>query len=115
MLRPRDSWPRDRPPRMVEPSQRKDREIQRCVPGDGDAPSINGARVVRRRAFHQRTQDVSRKGRDSMQRKPLIGLNADYRSGKKDSPAFTFVSAGYHDSIVAAGGIPVILPPVEDE
>ncbi len=50
-----------------------------------------------------------------MQRKPLIGLNADYRAGKKDSPAFTFISAGYHDSIVAAGGIPVIMPPVEEE
>ncbi len=50
-----------------------------------------------------------------MHKKPLIGLNADYRASKKDSPAFTFVTAGYYDSIVAAGGIPVILPPVEDE
>jgi putative glutamine amidotransferase len=50
-----------------------------------------------------------------MSKKPLIGLNADYRSAKKDSPAFTFVAAGYYDAILAAGGIPVVLPPVCDE
>lgn len=50
-----------------------------------------------------------------MRKKPLIGLNADYRSGKKDLPAYTFLSTGYHDSIVAAGGIPVIVPSMESE
>jgi putative glutamine amidotransferase len=47
--------------------------------------------------------------------KPLIGLNADFRAAKKDSPAFSYVSAGYYDAIVKAGGIPLILPPVVDE
>lgn len=46
--------------------------------------------------------------------KPLIGLNADFRGAKKDSAAFSYVGAGYYDSIVAAGGIPVILPPMDD-
>src|SRR6516165_12044802 len=41
-----------------------------------------------------RTQEVSR--RESMRKKPLIGLNADYRSSKKDAPAFSYVSAGYY-------------------
>ncbi len=50
-----------------------------------------------------------------MQSKPLIGLNADFRSAKKDAPAYTFVAAGYYDAIVKAGGVPVILPPVDDE
>lgn len=50
-----------------------------------------------------------------MRKKPLIGLNADYRPAKKDSPAFTFVTAGYYDCITAVGGIPVILPPHADE
>lgn len=50
-----------------------------------------------------------------MQRKPLIGLNADYRSAKKDSPAFSFVQAGYYDSISRAGGVPVVVPPLEEE
>lgn len=47
--------------------------------------------------------------------KPLIGLNADHRTAKKDSPAFSYVTAGYFDSILAAGGIPVVLPPLESE
>src|SRR5262245_42611351 len=46
-----------------------------------------------------------------MRSKPLIGLNADYRAAKKDAPAFTFVCAGYFDSVVEAGGVPIILPP----
>lgn len=50
-----------------------------------------------------------------MRSKPLIGLNADYRSAKKDSPAYSFVCAGYYDALVAAGAIPLILPPVADE
>jgi len=50
-----------------------------------------------------------------MHKKPLIGLNADYRSGKKDSPAFSFVAAGYYDAITAAGGIPVVIPPIAEE
>jgi putative glutamine amidotransferase len=50
-----------------------------------------------------------------MHRKPLIGLNADFRPAKKDSPAYTFVAAGYYDRIQAAGGIPVVVPPLESE
>jgi putative glutamine amidotransferase len=47
--------------------------------------------------------------------KPMIGINADYRSSKKDSPAFSYVAAGYFDAIVAAGGIPVVIPPLEEQ
>jgi putative glutamine amidotransferase len=50
-----------------------------------------------------------------MRSKPLIGVNADYRSAKKDAPAYSFVCAGYYDAIVKAGGIPLVLPPVADE
>jgi putative glutamine amidotransferase len=50
-----------------------------------------------------------------MRSKPLIGLNADYRAAKKDAPAFTFVCAGYYDSIVEAGGVPIVLPPLDDD
>jgi putative glutamine amidotransferase len=49
-----------------------------------------------------------------MRKKPLIGLNADYRASKKDSPAFSYVAAGYYDSISAVGGVPVIMPPVAE-
>ena len=50
-----------------------------------------------------------------MRNKPMIGLNADFRAAKKDSPAFTFISAGYYDAIAAVGGIPVVLPPLANE
>jgi putative glutamine amidotransferase len=50
-----------------------------------------------------------------MRNKPLIGLNADFRSARKDSPAYTFLSAGYHDCIETAGGIPVVVPPINNE
>ncbi len=49
-----------------------------------------------------------------MRRKPLIGLNADYRAAKKDSPAFSFVAAGYYDCISAVGGVPIVIPPMAE-
>lgn len=47
--------------------------------------------------------------------RPLIGLNADYRAAAHNQPAFSYVAAGYYDAIAAAGGIPVILPPTDDD
>ena len=50
-----------------------------------------------------------------MQSKPLIGINADYRTAEGKQPSFSVVTAGYYDSILKAGGIPVIVPPMADE
>lgn len=47
--------------------------------------------------------------------KPMIGLNADYRSATYDRPAYSVVTGGYYDSILAAGGIPVVIPPMKDD
>lgn len=47
--------------------------------------------------------------------KPLVGVNADYRSSRKDSPAFSYLCAGYYESLIKAGAVPVIIPPMEDE
>jgi len=46
--------------------------------------------------------------------KPLIGINADYRSANRQTPAYGYVSAGYFESIKAAGGVPVIIPPLDN-
>lgn len=46
-----------------------------------------------------------------MPQKPIIGLNADYRSARKEGPALSYLAAGYYNGIVKAGGIPVIVPP----
>ena len=50
-----------------------------------------------------------------MHSKPLIGINADYRSAQGKQPAFSVVTSGYYDRIVEAGGIPVIVPPMTEE
>ena len=50
-----------------------------------------------------------------MASKPLIGINCDYRSARKDSPAFAFRAAGYFDSLAKAGAIPLMIPPLEDQ
>ena len=49
-----------------------------------------------------------------MHDKPLIAVNADFRSPRKDSPAFSYLCAGYYDSLVKAGAIPVIIPPLDE-
>lgn len=49
-----------------------------------------------------------------MSAKPMIGLNADYRSARKDSPAFSYVCGGYFDSLVKAGAIPIVIPPLKN-
>jgi putative glutamine amidotransferase len=50
-----------------------------------------------------------------MNAKPLIGLNSDYRSRTSDQPAFSYVFAGYYESIIQTGGVPVVIPPLTDE
>ena len=47
--------------------------------------------------------------------KPLIGINTDYRNAQHKQPAFAYVAAGYFDAIANAGGIPVLLPPMDDD
>lgn len=46
--------------------------------------------------------------------KPLIGMNADFRSAARNVPAYGYIAAGYFESVIAAGGIPVIIPPLSD-
>jgi putative glutamine amidotransferase len=50
-----------------------------------------------------------------MKKKPVIGLNADFREASKEMPAFTYITAGYYDAVTRVGGIPLILPPCDDE
>ena len=46
--------------------------------------------------------------------KPLIGLNADYRASAKDAPNFMFLADNYAKAIQEAGGIPVVVPSMQD-
>ena len=47
--------------------------------------------------------------------KPVIGINADFRTAQGDHPAYTFVSSDYYDAVLQAGGLPVLIPPYETE
>lgn len=47
--------------------------------------------------------------------KPMIGLNADYRAAGMNAPAYAYLASGYFDCIMRAGGIPVIVPPMDNE
>ena len=49
-----------------------------------------------------------------MRNKPLIGVNSDYREANGNRPAYCLLCAGYVDRIMAAGGIPIVVPPLED-
>ena len=48
-----------------------------------------------------------------MKKKPLIGVNADYRPANKQGPAFSYLAAGYYDAIIRVGGVPIIVPPLK--
>ncbi len=47
-----------------------------------------------------------------MANKLLVGMNADYRGRQENRPPYLFICAGYFDRIIAAGGIPMIVPPL---
>jgi putative glutamine amidotransferase len=62
----------------------------------------------------QQTQDVSNK-ECKMATKPLIGVNLDYRASRKDSPAFSFLHAGYCNALMKSGATPLLIPHLVDE
>lgn len=49
-----------------------------------------------------------------MHTKPLIGMNADFHPARKEEDPRSSIHAGYYDSVVAAGGVPIVLPPLTD-
>jgi putative glutamine amidotransferase len=50
-----------------------------------------------------------------MSEKPLIGINGDFRAAKKEAGALSWFNTGYYDSVTAAGGLPVPIPPLADD
>jgi len=46
-----------------------------------------------------------------MKTKPVIGINGDYRPSRKDGVALSWFNTGYYDSVTAAGGLPLLIPP----
>ena len=50
-----------------------------------------------------------------MSKKPIIGINADFRPSKNDSIPLSWINTGYYDSVTGAGGIPMIIPPLAED
>lgn len=50
-----------------------------------------------------------------MTQKPVIGINGDFRPVKKDGQALSWFNSGYYDSITAAGGLPLLIPPFAND
>jgi putative glutamine amidotransferase len=44
--------------------------------------------------------------------RPLIGINADYRAVAKGRAPHSQVHSGYYDTLLTAGALPVVLPPM---
>lgn len=47
--------------------------------------------------------------------KPFIGINGDYRDARKEVKSLSWINTGYYDAVTAAGGIPVMIPPLADD
>lgn len=47
--------------------------------------------------------------------KPVIGVTGDFRPERYDGAALSWFNTGYYDSVIAAGAIPLLLPPYENE
>ncbi len=50
-----------------------------------------------------------------MSQRPFIGITGDLRQGNSTGALYTVVHTGYVDRVLAAGGQPVILPPIVKE
>lgn len=47
--------------------------------------------------------------------KPVIGINGDFRASRKDVHALSWFNTGYYDSVTKAGGLPILIPPYNDD
>ena len=47
-----------------------------------------------------------------MKNRPLIGINSDYRATAKGRTPQTSLQSGYYDCLLAAGAVPVVIPPL---
>jgi putative glutamine amidotransferase len=51
----------------------------------------------------------------SRQTRPIIGINGDFIAAGKNTTPHLRLAIGYADAVLAAGGLPVILPPLDRE
>jgi putative glutamine amidotransferase len=51
---------------------------------------------------------------EALARTPIIGINCDFKAADRNKPGFAYLAAGYFQSIISAGGIPIVVPPLAD-
>ena len=47
--------------------------------------------------------------------KPIVGITGDFRPERYNGAALTWFNTGYYDSVTAAGGLPLLMAPLENE
>ncbi|MEP3480351.1 MAG: gamma-glutamyl-gamma-aminobutyrate hydrolase family protein [Fuerstiella sp.] len=47
--------------------------------------------------------------------KPLVGITGDFRPERYNGAALSWFNSGYYDSVIGAGGIPMLLPPYDND
>ena len=47
--------------------------------------------------------------------KPIVGITGDFRPERYNGAALSWYNSGYYDSVIGAGGIPVMLPPYDND
>lgn len=47
--------------------------------------------------------------------KPVVAITGDFRPERYNGAALSWFNTGYYDSVVAAGGLPLLLPPLDSE
>ncbi|MBT6918874.1 MAG: C26 family cysteine hydrolase domain-containing family, partial [Planctomycetaceae bacterium] len=73
-----------------------------------------GSKLSLKDEWHERSNELLEEG-TFMAAKPVIGINMDFRSSCKEHASLSFIAAGYYENIIQSGGIPLVLPPLEDE
>src|SRR5262249_55576531 len=56
-----------------------------------------------------------RRGPMAQLARPVIGINADFIPAGKVNRAHMRLNAGYFDAVLAAGGLPIVMPPLGKE
>ena len=47
--------------------------------------------------------------------KPIVGVTGDFRPERYNGAALSWYNTGYYDSVIGAGGIPMLLPPYDND
>jgi putative glutamine amidotransferase len=47
--------------------------------------------------------------------KPVVAVTGDFRPERYNGAALSWFNTGYYDSVIAAGGLPLLLPPLDNE